>query len=176
MTSAVLLPGLLAGAGVLVMAGAIKLAQPGAAADFLGSLGLPGSTALVRAGALLEIGVGAAAFRWPAPGAAAVAVLFSTFAVVVALQLRRGGSVPCGCLGSRELQPSRVHLALNVTCAAVAAAAAAVPPPAYSTLAARAPAQAAIALFAALATALLAQAGLVLLPPTLGAWAGGRGG
>lgn len=175
MTSAALLPGLLAGAGVLVIAGAMKLAQPAAAADFLASLGLPRSRLLVHAGALVEIGVGAAALRWPGPDAAAVAVLFSVFAGVVALQLRRGGPVPCGCLGSRELQPSRVHLVLNLACAALAAAAAAVPPPAYSTLAARTPAEAAVALFAALATAVLAQAGLVLLPPTLGAWAGGRG-
>lgn len=175
MSSAALLPGLLAGAGVLIIAGAAKLARPAEAADFLASLRLPRSTALVRVGALLEIGVGAAAFRWPGPAAAAVAVLFSGLAAVVALQLRRGVMVPCGCLGSRELPPSRVHLALNVACAAAAAAAAALPPPAYSALATRAPAEAAIALLAALATAVLAQAALVLLPPTLGAWAGGRG-
>lgn len=174
MTAAALLPPLLAAAGILALAGVAKLAQPAAAAAFLGSLGLPRSTVLVRAGALLELAVAAAVVARPVPAAAAIALLFSAFAVVTAVRLRRGSGVPCGCFGERETPPSRVHLALNLACAATGIAAALAHVPAYSTLASTAPAEAAVALLAAVAAALLAQAGLVLLPPTLGAWSGGR--
>ncbi len=174
MTSAVLLPALLADAGILALAGVAKLARPAAAAEFLGSFGLPRSTTLVRVGALVELAAAAVVLVRPGPAAAAIAVLFSVFALATAWQLRRGSDVPCGCFGSSESPSTRAHLVLNLAGAAVALAAAVVPPPAVSALVSTAPGEAAVALFAALATALLAQTGLALLPPTLGAWAGDR--
>jgi hypothetical protein len=165
-----LLAWLLAPALLLVLGGVVKLREPAAAASFLGSLGLPASRALVCAGALVETAAGVAALVWPRPAAAAIAVLYGLFVVLVTLQLRRGVGVSCGCFGARTIPPSRVHLALNLLCAGIACAALAAPPPAFASVASSTPSAAALAAFAAAATALLAAAAVTLFPATLGAW------
>lgn len=170
--SGALLPWLLAAALLLVLAGGVKLREPSAAASFLGALGLPASRPLVCAAALVEIAAGGSALVWPRPAAAAIALLYGLFAALVTLQLRRGISVSCGCLGARTIPPSRVHLTLNLLGAGVGCAAAATPPPAFASLAASSPSAAAIAGFAAAAVALLAGAAVMLFPETMGAWRG----
>lgn len=175
MIADVLLPALLATAAILVVAGCAKLTQPSAAATFLRTFGVPEANVVVRVGALLEIAAGVAALHWTREAGMAIALLFAVFALVVAAQLRRQGDVPCGCLGAREIPPSRVHLALNLACAVAGLAAALAPPPALTSLVETDPASAIVAAFAAVVTALLAQSALVLLPPTLGAWSGARG-
>lgn len=172
--SGALLPWLLAAALLLVLAGAVKLREPAAAASFLGALGLPASRLLVGGGAVAEIAAGASALVWPRPAAAAIALLYGLFAVLVTLQLRRGISVSCGCFGARTIPPSRVHLWLDLLCLAIACLSIAVPPPAFATVASATPSAAVLAALAASATALLAAAAVTLFPATLGAWQGGR--
>lgn len=171
--SGALLPWLLAAALLLVLAGGVKLREPSAAASFLGALGLPASRLLVCAAALAEIAAGGSALVWPRPAAAAIALLYGLFAALVTLQLRRGISVSCGCLGARTIPPSRVHLAANLLCAAIGGAAVAAPPPAFAHVAASTPSAAALTAFAAAASALLAAAAVTLFPATMGAWRGG---
>ena len=172
MSGDALLPGLLAVAALLVLAGAAKLRQPAAAAAFLGSVGLPATLLLVRASALLEVAAGGAALVRPRAAAAAIALLFAVFTVLVAVQLRQPGSVPCGCLGAATAPPSRVHLSLNVSCLAVSVAAVAAGPASLPTLAAANPLAAALALLVGITVALLAAAATRLFPETMGAWQG----
>jgi hypothetical protein len=172
--SGALLPFLLAAGLLLVLAGLVKLREPTAAAGFLGALGLPASRLLVGLGAFVEIAAGASALVWPRPAAAAIAVLYGLFAVLVTIQLRSGISVSCGCFGARTIPPSRVHLWLNLVCLAIACLAVAAPPPAFASVATAAPSAAAVAAIAASATALLSAAAVTLFPATLAAWQGGR--
>jgi hypothetical protein len=171
-SGAALLPGLLAAGALLVWAGMLKLRQPGTAAAFLASFGLPAPRLLVRAGALLEIAAGGAAPFHPQLSAVAIALLYALFALLVAVELRQQTGVPCGCLGADSGPASRVHLALNLLCAALAGVAAVVPPPAYSSLAASDPLAALSAGFVAISVAVLAVAAVSLLPVTMGAWGG----
>ena len=173
MTGDVLLAPLLAAAAILVLAGAAKLREPGPAVRFASTLGVPLPGVCVRLAAIAEIVVGVGACFRPRPAALAVALLFSLFTVLAARQLRRGDGLPCGCLGAREVVPSRFHLWLNGTCACVGFVAALAPPPAFVTYAAAQPLSAVVVGLAAVGVALLCQAGLVYAP-TLGAWQGGR--
>lgn len=174
MSADAVLPALLAAAALLVLAGVAKLRQPAEAAASLGSLGLPASPALVRAGSLLEVAAGGAALLWPRAAAAAIALLYLTFTLLVTVQLRRGGRVPCGCLGAASIPPSRVHLCLNAGCLAVALAAVAAPPTSVVALAAASPLAAAVALLAGVAVASLGAAATKLFPETMGAWQGAQ--
>jgi hypothetical protein len=173
MTGEILLPALLAAAAVLVLAGAAKLREPTAAIRFAATLGVPLPGVFVRAAAVVEIAVGVGALWRPRPAAIAIALLYALFTVLVARQLRRGGGLPCGCLGAREVVPSRLHLFLNGACAGVGCLAAFAPPPAFATFAASEPLAAVVVGLVAVAVGLLSQAGLVYAP-TLGAWQGGR--
>lgn len=173
MTGDVLFAPLLAAAAILVLAGAAKLREPGPAIRFASTLGIPGAGVFVRAAAGVEILVGVGALLRPRPAAIAIALLFALFTVLAARQLRRGDSLPCGCLGAREVVPSRFHLWLNGTCAGVGVLAAFAPPPAFVTYAAAQPLSAVVVGLAAVGVALLCQAGLVYAP-TLGAWQGER--
>ena len=173
MTGEVQLPALLAAAAILILAGVAKLQQPAPAIRFAATLAIPMPGMFVRAAALIEILVGAGALFRPRPAAIAIALLYALFTGLVARQLRRGGGIPCGCLGAREVAPSRLHLFLNGACVCIACLAALAPPPAFATFAAARPLTAVLVAFTAVAVALLSQAGLVFAP-TLSAWQGGR--
>jgi hypothetical protein len=167
-----LLPALLAAAALLVLAGAAKLRQPAEAVAFLASLGLPAPLLLVRASSLLEVAAGGAALVRPRAAAAAIGLLYAVFAALVTVQLRQPASVPCGCLGAATIPPSRVHLALNLGCLAVAAAVVAAGPTSLLALAAANPLAAAVALLVGVAVAILATAATRLFPETMWAWRG----
>jgi hypothetical protein len=169
----VLLPALLAAAAILVLAGLAKLWQPEPAVRFAATLGVPLPGVFVRVAAVVEIAVGLGALWRPRPAAIAITLLYALFAGLVARQLRRGGGLPCGCLGAREVVPSRLHLWLNGACICVGCLAAVAPPPAFATFAAARPLAAVLVGFVAVAVGLLSQAGLVYAP-TIGAWQGGR--
>lgn len=170
---AILLPALLAAAAILVFAGVAKVCQPEPAIRFAATLGVPLPRLFVRAAALMEIAVGLGALWRPRPAAIAIALLYALFTALVARQLRQGGGLPCGCLGAREVAPSRLHLFLNGACVCVGCLAALAPPPAFATFAATQPLAAALVGLAAVAVGLLSQAGLVYAP-TIGAWQGSR--
>ena len=124
----------LAAAGLLVLAGVPKVADPSPLVRALRSAGLtvrpaPGAL-LVRSFAVAEVVVGAWAVV--APGrvvSVLVAAAYLVFTAFVALVLARGGVLgSCGCFGKPDTPPSRTHLALTAVAALVAAAVAAAPP------------------------------------------------
>lgn len=126
----------LAAAGLLVLAGVPKLADPMPLVRALRSARLPSpatlpaARALVRALAALEVLVGAAALV--APGrltAGGVALSYLAFSAFVALVLVRGGVLgSCGCFGRPDTPPTVAHLLVTLVLAASAAALAVAPP------------------------------------------------
>lgn len=124
----------LAAAGLLVLAGVPKVADPAPLVRALRSAGFtvppaPGAL-LVRAFAVAEVVVGVWAVL--APGrvpAALVAAAYAVFTGFVALVLARGGVLgSCGCFGKPDTPPSRTHLALTAVATVVAALVAVDPP------------------------------------------------
>lgn len=164
-----LLPVLLAAAVLLAASGGAKLRSPAAATAALQELGLPRARALVLAGALCELAVAAAVVVRPQPGAAAASALYLLFALLVGLQLRRGSTRSCGCLGAADTPPSRVHLALDLTLAAACACCVAATPHPLPDLEGH-PFHAALLVLAAGTTAWLVAAGLAHVPRALGAY------
>ncbi|MGZ4149679.1 MAG: MauE/DoxX family redox-associated membrane protein, partial [Actinomycetota bacterium] len=112
-------PAFLLAAGLLVVAGAVKMAAPRATAQAILDAGLPGSDAVSRCLGAVEVGAGLWALFAPAAGgAAALAAVYLGFAAFLAYVLRThpdAGS--CGCAGAKAVPPSRLHLALNVLAA-----------------------------------------------------------
>lgn len=117
---------------VLVAAGASKVVSPTATGSTLTALGLPGGEASARALGAIELVVGLAGLAVGGRATAALVSLgYAAFAVVVVAARRR--ELPsCGCFGARPTPPSPVHVAVNITCAAVAATAAVASPDAVA--------------------------------------------
>jgi hypothetical protein len=110
--SAILLPTYLTAALLLGGAGLAKLRRPGTVAA---ALSVPPSA--VRAASLVELAVAVLMVARPALGGPAGCALYLGFAALVLAQLRRGATRSCGCLGSAELPPSRLHVVANVALA-----------------------------------------------------------
>lgn len=107
---------------VLVVAGAAKLGDPSAVAATLSATSRGGlRSARVLGATEVVVGIMALAFGG-VYAAAAVAVAYVAFAVVVVLARRRGLQ-SCGCFGARSAPPSPVHVAVNLVSACVAVAA-----------------------------------------------------
>lgn len=119
---------------LLICSGLAKLRSPGPTVQTLDQLGLPGwgrlpRIAAVRALGLGEITAGATMLALGGRGpAAALAVLYLAFAMVVSTLLRRGRGSSCGCFGAADAPVSRAHLAVDLAAAAAAVAAAISPP------------------------------------------------
>ena len=110
---------------LLVVAGAAKLRRPEPSVPTLHALGLPARAWLIRAGAAVELAVGAAGLAAWRTAAAAVATPYAGFAVVTGIQLVRGGpSASCGCFGTDDVPPTLVHVVFDVLAAGAAAGAA----------------------------------------------------
>jgi hypothetical protein len=111
---------------LLALAGGFKAMRPQATVGAMRALGLPGRRSLVRlmgAGEVV-VGVGAVLTGWP-PLAAIVAVAYAAFAGFVAAALRRGVPIQsCGCFGTDDLPPTRIHLVVDIAASLVAALAA----------------------------------------------------
>lgn len=111
-----------AAAVVVAVAAVAKLRRPAPAGVAMRTLGLPGSRWFVRAVAVGEAAVAAAAFAGGRAGAAALAALHLGFAAVAAALRARSAS--CGCFG--EATPvDGTHVVANLVVAAVALGAAA---------------------------------------------------
>jgi hypothetical protein len=111
---------------LLALAGGFKAVRPAATVGALRAVGLPASALLVRVMGAVEvvIGLGALITGWP-PLSAVVAAAYAGFAGFVAAALRRGTPIQsCGCFGSADLPPTRIHLVVDIAAAGVAAAAA----------------------------------------------------
>ena len=163
--SAALLPVYLVAAGLLVASAVAKLRHPHPAAEALAELGLPASRHLVRCASLAELAAAALMIGRPALGAPAACVLYLSFAALVVAQLRHGSTRSCGCLGSAELPPTRLHAAVNVVLAGACAVARPLPLAAF-----RHPLEGGVVYLAAATTAWALAAGLELLPAALAAY------
>jgi Methylamine utilisation protein MauE len=161
-------------AGLLLAAGIAKLAPGAQARAGLAAAGLPGWT--TRPLGCVEAALAIACLVRPStPALAAMAALYAGFAAYTGARLARGDGGGCGCLwGDEQLDP--VHVAVNVSLAAVAAAAAWQPPPSLVRVAAHTPIMGA-ALVTAVACAVYCLV-LVLrhLSDAVGAYAPGRAG
>jgi hypothetical protein len=136
MLSSVAVSGLLAtpffaAALLLAVSGWTKLWRPGSAVGALRAAGLPSSDRLARLLGAVEAAVGLGCLL--APGrelSVALAVLYLGFAGFLVALLRspdRPGS--CGCVGSTEAPPTRLHVVLDLGAALTGLAAAARPLP-----------------------------------------------
>jgi hypothetical protein len=161
-----LAPTFLVSALVLCLAGLAKLRAPQTAAD---ALGLP--TWIVRALAAGELALGAACALHPTrAGAVGVAVVYSLFAIVAVILMRR--RVACGCFGDDDLPVSRAHVIASGLLAAMAAAAAFATPHGLGGLAGE-PGLRGIALLVGVAGATYAMVLVyTALPRAWGAWSG----
>jgi Methylamine utilisation protein MauE len=116
--SQALTPPFLVACLVLCIAGLSKLRAPGTAAAALGLQ--PWAVRVLAAG---ELALGAVGALDPTPaGAIAVAVVYSLFATVAIVLMRR--RVACGCFGDDDLPVSRAHVIASELLAAMAVAAA----------------------------------------------------
>ncbi|HEY8525545.1 MAG TPA: MauE/DoxX family redox-associated membrane protein [Acidimicrobiales bacterium] len=115
-----------AGAVLLLVAGAAKVADPSRTAGALAALGWPSSPVLVRAGAAAEAVIGAGTLVVGGPVfAALVAASYLGFAAFVTLALRAGTPIgTCGCFGRVDTRPHPVHVVVNLAVAVGALAAA----------------------------------------------------
>ena len=163
-----LLPPLITAAVLLAVSGALKLRDPSVAALALAELGVPAARPLVFTGAAVELVVAALLLAWPSAGAPAGATLYLGFAILVGVQLGRGAGVSCGCFGSAEAPPSRVHVLVDLVFASVCAATAATGPDPLKVL--LEPTTGVPLYVAAAVTAWLVVTGLELLPGALTAY------
>ena len=114
-------------AGVMGIAGALKLAQPRTAAKALAAAGLPESSVAVRVLGLTELMIGATAIAFGnVLTASLMAVYYAGFAVFALILIRRAGTTaPCGCFGeTAKPEPTTwMHVAMNIVAAALCTAA-----------------------------------------------------
>jgi hypothetical protein len=157
----------LAAAVLLVAAGVPKVVDPMPLVRALRSAGLPAGRAVVRALAVGEVLVGAAALVAPGRATAAlVCFAYLAFTGFVGLALARGGVLAsCGCFGKADTPPTRSHLAVTAVLAAAAAALAVAPTsgPVWTADALTRPTTSVLLGFAAL-LAVLAHAVMAVLP------------
>jgi hypothetical protein len=110
-------------AGVLGVAGVVKLGRPDDAVRALDAAGLPGSVAAVRVLGGIEIVAAAAAVAFGGPLSGAILALFYLgFAAFAARLARRGPSTSCGCFGAQSVPVTSAHVAINALGTAVATA------------------------------------------------------
>jgi hypothetical protein len=163
-----LLPAFLTAAGVLALAGAMKLRTPEATVGALAAAGIRVPVGAVRALGAGELAVAAACALRPSTATAlALAIVYLVFAAFVAAALRRGDAAPCGCFGDASAHLTGWHLALDLAASAIAIVAA-LAPPSWEAVSAGALAAAALAIGVA-ACVYLVHAAYTRLPAA--AWA-----
>jgi hypothetical protein len=127
-------------AGLLAVAGALKLFAPARASADGPAPGAALGGAGARVAGALELALGAVALV--APGRLVAALVAAAFAAFAAYSLRlavAGDAADCGCFGVEEGPVGIGHVVLDLACAAVAAAAVLEPPRAIAGLVADAP-------------------------------------
>ncbi|WP_270888681.1 MauE/DoxX family redox-associated membrane protein [Pedococcus sp. 5OH_020] len=120
----------LAAAGLLVVAGVPKVADPMPLVRALRAAGLPANRLVVRGFAAAEVLVGGWAVLAPGRiGAALVATAYLVFTAFVVRVLTRGGILgSCGCFGKPDTPATRTHAALTGLAALTGVAVALEPP------------------------------------------------
>lgn len=119
-TTAMVWSGPLAVAGVLaVVAGIAKWTRPEPAVAAMRSMGLRlVGPALVRAGAALEVAIGAGALTGWKPAMLALGLSYVAFAVFVVAARANPSVRSCGCLGEGDAPPSWRHVVVDAGLAA----------------------------------------------------------
>ena len=163
-------------AGLLAVAGVLKLlapARPQAGAPAPGAaLGATGA----RAAGLVELALGAVALA--APGRLVAALVAAAFAAFAAYSLRlvvAGDPADCGCFGVESTRLGIGHVLLDLACAGVAATAAIEPPRAVTSLIADAPASGLALAAGVLAAVYAIYLAYTVLPRAWGAYQGAGG-
>lgn len=90
---------------VFVVAGLAKLLRPRRTATAFALLGLPAPRLFALVVPLAELLVAATLLAAPDVGGVAALVALSFFTTLVAVRLRRGERVPCGCFGAANPAP-----------------------------------------------------------------------
>ena len=142
-------------AALLAIAGVAKLRHPAPAANAMERAGFGAGRSGARFAGLLECAVGA----WVLvdPGVLALGALALAYATLASgvWAMRKADVEDCGCFGeSASLEPSRLHLAVNMLATATCAFAALSPPPGLRAAIGRAPLEA-VAVIAGLGAAIL---------------------
>jgi hypothetical protein len=152
-------------AGLLAVAGVAKLRRPAPAANAMARAGFGAGRSGARLTGLLECGVGAWVLLDPSVLAlGALALAYATLASGI-WAMRRADVADCGCFGeSASLEPSRLHLAVNLMAAATCALAALSPPPGLLRAIDRAPLEAAALIAGVAAATLLSYLAFTALP------------
>ncbi len=111
---------------LLALAGGAKLARPEPTVGALRSVGLPANRTLAQAFGFTEVLIGSIAIIVGGPLVASlVAVAYLAFTGFIVVALHTGGAVAsCGCFGTDDSPPTRVHLVLNLLATATAVGAA----------------------------------------------------
>jgi hypothetical protein len=160
-------------AGLLAVAGAIKLLAPARQQAGAPAAGAPLGATGTRVAGALELGLGAVALV--APDRLVAALVAAAFAAFAAYSLRlvvAGDASDCGCFGVEGSGVGVGHVLLDLACAGVAAAAALEPPRAIASLVADAPLSG-LALAAGVAAAVYAiYLAYTTLPRAWGAYDG----
>lgn len=166
-----LLGPVLVAAGVLCVSGTAKLRAPRAAARAFATLGLPGSTGLVRVLSLAELVLGASVLIAPVrPLVALLAGAYLVFAAAALTLMRRRAT--CGCFGEAGAPASGGQSALSLATAVVCAVGAAWPPHGLTWVLARSPGLAAATLAGLAACVYAAVLAYTALPAAWTAWSG----
>jgi hypothetical protein len=92
-------------AAVFVWAAVAKLRAPGRTARSFEALQLPLARPLALGVPVLELVVAALLVLAPPVGGAAAVALLAAFTALLALQVRAGSTVACGCFGSAGTEP-----------------------------------------------------------------------
>ncbi|HUF85251.1 MAG TPA: MauE/DoxX family redox-associated membrane protein [Acidimicrobiia bacterium] len=111
-------------ATLLGVGGASKVLEPADTARALGTLGLPSSPALVRAGGAAELVIAVGALTFGNRGFAVLLGLsyLGLLAFVVLALVRHAPLSTCGCFGKADTPPSAIHVTVNGLAVLVAAA------------------------------------------------------
>ena len=152
-------------AALVAIAGVAKLRHPAPAANAMARAGFGAGRPGARLTGMFECGVGAWVLLDPGvPALAALALAYAALASGI-WAMRKADVADCGCFGeSASLEPSRLHLAVNLMAAATCALAALSPPPGLSTAIDRAPLEAVALIAGVVAAILLSYLAFTALP------------
>ena len=115
----------MAAAGLLALAGVLKLRRPSGTAQALRTQGLPSGPAVVRTIGAAEVAVAALALLGAPAGTALLALAYTGFTAFVVLALVRGRPLSsCGCFAEPDTPPTAAHVGVTAVLAVAAAAAA----------------------------------------------------
>lgn len=110
---------------LLVVSGVEKLRHSGGAKDALALVGMPAHPVLLVALPVAEIAVAGSFLAFGGRGSAlALGLVYTSFAVVVGRELRRGSGSSCGCFGASSGKLTGLHLVVDLVGAGAAGAAA----------------------------------------------------